>query len=128
MKIENQVCSLELAQKLKELGVKQESVWWWVRINDNDKWILLHGPISNKDGSSFSAFTVAELGRMLPGQFVNEFDRPLSWDTGKHEMTDGRIIWYFGYDATIPVHEADTEANARAKALIWLIENGHVEV
>ena len=29
MKIESQVCSLELAKKLKELGVKQESLYYW---------------------------------------------------------------------------------------------------
>jgi uncharacterized membrane protein len=31
MKLEQQVCSLELAQKLKELGVKQDSTVWWMR-------------------------------------------------------------------------------------------------
>jgi len=78
--------------------------------------------------NKISAFTVAELGEMLPEIFVNEFDRLLGWDTGKHKMDDGRVVWYFGYDATTPVHESDTEANARAKALIWLIENKHIEV
>ena len=29
MKLEKQVCSLELAKKLKELGVKQESLWFY---------------------------------------------------------------------------------------------------
>ena len=29
MKIENQVCSLELAKKLKELGVEQDSYFFW---------------------------------------------------------------------------------------------------
>jgi len=35
MKLENQVCSLEHAKKLKELGVKQENIWWWVETKDN---------------------------------------------------------------------------------------------
>ena len=29
MKLEKQVCSLELAKRLKELDVKQESLWYW---------------------------------------------------------------------------------------------------
>src|SRR2546422_7645806 len=29
MKLENQVCSLELAKKLKQLSSKQESLFWW---------------------------------------------------------------------------------------------------
>jgi hypothetical protein len=29
MKLEQQVCSLELVKKLKEFGVKQESIWFW---------------------------------------------------------------------------------------------------
>ena len=29
MKLEDQVCSLELAKKLKELGVKQDSLFYW---------------------------------------------------------------------------------------------------
>lgn len=29
MKLENQVCSLELAKRLKELKVKQDSLWCW---------------------------------------------------------------------------------------------------
>ena len=29
MKLEDQVVSLELAKKLKELGVKQESLFYW---------------------------------------------------------------------------------------------------
>ena len=29
MKLEDQVCSLELSKRLKELGVKQDSLWYW---------------------------------------------------------------------------------------------------
>jgi len=30
MKLEDQVCSLELAKRLKDLGMKQESLWYWI--------------------------------------------------------------------------------------------------
>jgi hypothetical protein len=61
MELEKQICSLELAKKLKELGVKQDSLFWWVngrgRMELHDK---------HTDSDSVSAFTVAELGEMLP--------------------------------------------------------------
>jgi len=30
MKLKDQICSLELARELKKLGVKQESLFYWV--------------------------------------------------------------------------------------------------
>ena len=88
MKSEQQVCSLELAQKLKELGINQESVWWWV-FTDEERWELvcksigynftnssksyIKVPTYNDEGYGYrevkkmcSTFTVAELGEMLP--------------------------------------------------------------
>jgi hypothetical protein len=122
MILEQQVCSLELAKRLKELGVKQESYFHWKHLTDSptgpiDKWVLV-----DYKGSSFSysfyhisAFTVAELGEMLPrgyisGQSKNDgghfFCRP---DAG------GKAADHF----TI----ASTEADARAKMLIYLLEH-----
>lgn len=83
MKLENQVTSLELSKRLKELRVKQKSLFYWSEVVDNfhEKPSLLYsskGKIpENKsgfykatDGSGweenfFSAFTVAELGEYL---------------------------------------------------------------
>lgn len=36
MKLEDQVCSLELAKRLKELGVQQNNVFYWVQGHDMD--------------------------------------------------------------------------------------------
>lgn len=36
MNIEDQVCSLELAKKLKELGVEQDSLWYWIEVSDDE--------------------------------------------------------------------------------------------
>ena len=72
MKLEQQVCSLELAQKLKELGVKQESLFYWTYSNmfGNITFYLQYFPEieGGYDGleNDVSAFTVAELGEMLP--------------------------------------------------------------
>ena len=85
MRIENQVCSLEHAKKLKELGVKQESYFWWSKLKaKSDKnrvyfwyeksaewkvygWKPDNATILIKQlPNSISAFTAAELGEMLP--------------------------------------------------------------
>jgi hypothetical protein len=70
MDLQKQVCSLELAKRLKELGVQQESVFAWLVESDGS------GTLTTKDDRpqrSFyradewcSAFTVAELGELLP--------------------------------------------------------------
>ncbi len=74
MTIENQVTSLELSRKLKDLRVKQDSYWMWVnyklwkepKIWSSD---LASGMkitcLSGKREYAYSAFTVAELGEML---------------------------------------------------------------
>ena len=71
MKLENQVVNLKYAKKLKELGFKQDSIWyWWVDTYGTVKKAILKKGIPNnpKDGWTFySAYTVAELL-----DFINE--------------------------------------------------------
>ena len=64
----NGCCDLEYAKKIKELGVKQEGVWWWW-VN---KLSHLGRPMLRNFGSGefkywdrFVAFTVAELLNVL---------------------------------------------------------------
>ena len=126
MNIEQQVCSLELAQQLKKLGVEQESLWYWTkrrdcsngipkRVEDIEyKYILeLWGHIT---GEHVSAFTVAELGEMLP---LEVCDSPLkiwremgkeSWDVGYNTSSNigKEVLWF----------QSETEADARARCLI----------
>ena len=67
MKIEYQVCSLELSQKLKDLGVPQESLFYWTPDFNNDFDLIYGEPTSGwqRKGARVSAFTVAELGEIL---------------------------------------------------------------
>lgn len=124
MNLENQVTSLELSKQLRELGVKQESLFWW-----NTWGNKLGNPFVThtkggwaKDMTPYlvSAFTVAELGEMLPF-FVN-----------KDHVWAGQLMcvrhphdWMVSYgtmkEAWIK-ESADTEADARAKMLIHLIK------
>ena len=116
MELEKQVCSLELAKRLKELGVKQDSAFYWSeeyyshfrpeRIGR----IILEREAQEKvpggDWRCFSAFTVAELGEMLP-PYTKSYR------------------YYGGFDCDLenkPPKRADIEADARAKMLIFLKE------
>lgn len=71
--LEKQVVSLELAQKLKELGVPQESFFKWGNVTTKEGvfWDLYVPPECNKIPHpdlwvhGISAFTVAELGEVI---------------------------------------------------------------
>lgn len=56
--------NLELSKKLKELGVRQESNYYWAWLHDLDDWFLGEG--NDVCGECYSAFSVADLERMLP--------------------------------------------------------------
>lgn len=130
MDIKYQVVSLELSKRLKELGVKQESLWYWRLDEYANSFLELSPTIStdtmlarNKTGKNyqyFSAFTVAEIGEMLP-------DGHATWQFrfGKEHSNTG---WHgrhidngdtFGFNR----NTSPTEADARAKMLISLLEN-----
>lgn len=79
MKIEDIVCSLELSIKLKELDVKQESLFYWYK-NPYQGWIVINHNELNEifsPGCSVitSAFTSDELLKILPNFIrTNEYD------------------------------------------------------
>ncbi len=124
MKLEQQVCSLELARKLKKLGVKQDSLFWWVEIMENYKWtgeyeLEYEIPDYQRKTRSISAFTVAELGEMLPKGFLAQ--KISNRKTSKNKY---RCHGYMEDESYyIPTLYANSEANARAKMLIYLLEN-----
>jgi hypothetical protein len=116
MTLEQQVCSLELAQKLKELGVKQESLFHWSRAdNHGGLEVRYRQYVSEKDGEAVehcSAFTVAELGEMLKPnaehfKIFSSADKP-GYFAAYHHGGLGR---------------GETMADAAAAMLIYLLEN-----
>lgn len=142
MKQEQQVVSLDLAKRLKELGVKQESLFWWypnyvnidMAIDAGDRslegqihgWDItyLAGEMTTESPDLISAFTVAELGELLPS-FIDD-------EAGMHhylefeKYNDG--LWHYYYGPVKPMetetnNPSDTEADARAKMLCYLLEN-----
>lgn len=118
MKLEQQIVSLELAQKLKELGVKQES-YFYHHFSEFGSSVILEGEehLSIIDDTGHrrefvgyvSAFTVAELGELLPKNV--SFPIPQRENKGWLWRNEN------GNNFT------DTEANARALLLIHLLEN-----
>ena len=115
MKLEDQVVSLELSQKLKELGVKQEGLFHWARnIKNEFKLFYLFNFQPQKE--EYIAFTVAELGVMLPEMC------PTYRITG---TADWSCVLEGGHHDKF--QRAYTEANARATMLIYLIEQKIVD-
>jgi len=120
MKLEDQVCSLELAKRIKEFGVKQESYFEWVNVNFAlGKWEIFQVDEDDKVNTKVSAFTVAELGEMLPvgyKSFKQPHDGPIEW-----------VCWDDTSEIKVPNFIAETEADARAEMLVYLLEKGIVK-
>ena len=116
MKLEQQCCSLELAKRLKELGVKQESFFYYYYSTILKSWLISVHKDIERDLDDISAFTVAELGNMFPFACVIS-------------TYNGGISGYVCESIAIPYHNkipeinGETEADARAKMLIYLLEN-----
>lgn len=138
MKLEDQVCSLELARKLKELGVKQESSFYHIIENGHYKLypykapgFSLEGIRKNprKDWDWCSAFTVAELLAMIPKVLENKENRAA--DYYFRIFTDDCIEWcvaHEGVDGSIYSENSDDPnlANVLARMLAYLIKIGRV--
>lgn len=124
MKLSDQVCSLELAKRLKELGVKQESIYWWGGIGNFGLWcdhVKEDMPEQEQRFTWYSAFTVAELGELLPAYLgLEKFGTWFSCDKSEDEKW---IALYGDNGASSLECEDKLEADARAKMLIYLIEN-----
>lgn len=67
--MEKHCTSLELSKRLKALGVKQESEFYWVESQINHKWVIERKEMVRLEifgDSATSAFLASELGEMLP--------------------------------------------------------------
>lgn len=146
--LEQQVVSLELAKRLKELNVKQESYFYWntdkAFIGEDNMYVVQKKDCrSVKDGYSideYSAFTVAELGEMLPvivdtkdarGTFDFVISKTFSdkkWFVGYSKINLGRIHSDDQHYTLAGQQYERTLADALGKMLIYLLENNLIEV
>lgn len=132
--LEKQLCSLEPARKLAELGVPQESLFWW-RLDIVDGVWYASNWEGLKEHAHYSAYTCAELGEMLPFK-IDLKDLSYFLKLDKNAEGHGWDISYQYRQESIDsirvpegaLFTADTEADARAKMLIYLIEQGLVDV
>ena len=134
MKIEDQVCSLELAKKLKELGVIQES--YFIHAGNRGVIPRFDTDIIRKtslwddvEKLIFAAFSVAELLDIFP-----DHTEPHRWHFGMErkelrEQCGGK--YYCVTDARDYPHDddfySDNPADCLANAIIMLIESKFIE-
>lgn len=146
MPIDNHVTSFEWSKRLKEFGVKQDSFIYWVKCSGthpsgnayNCGWQIqdisfVEDELENikREEPEFetfeyvSAFLSSELGEMLPYLL----------DGGKYQLISckGEKCWGIWYRNTMNnligehYQNADTESNARAAMMCYLIEKGLVK-
>jgi hypothetical protein len=140
------VCSCSLAKRLSELlkGRKQSLFYWTedhrkeARKDGSYKAKLLYQERAHRILSSnvylWPAYTVAELGEMLPGReeangvivwFQSHKNADLSWTVKamRKDVREGKTE-----NLHFAVEVGDTEADARAKMLIYLLENKLINV
>lgn len=129
MKLEDQNVSLDLAKELRERGVNQNSIFGWYQYEGYDPYIeykeleeRAHVERMAIEGYSedptllCSAHTVAELGENLP--IFTSSSKIIGFPS---------LGWRCVLEIPISkIHyeEAQTEANARAKMVIYLLKEG----
>jgi len=136
MKLEETTCSVELAQKLKELDVAQDSIFYWIKeaflgVADQN---TLYQPDERQDGKRLgvSAFTSAELGEIIPyslGVYFNFTTYHMEEGGWFVDYTDMRLesigqpFKFGGIAEKMIFQSAEKEVDARAKLLIALKQN-----
>ena len=127
--LEHQVAPLKESIRLRELGMPQETYFWWVEfrnilLNDSNKIFkmlvdfeeCLKTEQSNyiKDFHKYAAPNVAELGWLLREDWANNRFAGDCW------------VYSYGYGDNDQI-KANTQAEAMALRLIYLVEKGDIK-
>jgi len=134
MKLEDQVTSLELSKRLKELGVLQDSLWCWYASKSpaRDKHFLERDNVPSRlNEHKVSAFTVAELSIEMP-----EYSFTLYWEDKRWRCAcDGSLLKYRlgienskGYNNELLNFYCSNPANALAMLKVNLVKRGILKV
>ncbi len=128
MKPEDKVCTIEQSKRLVELGVVIETEKSWYP--ECNEWPT-HLDVSNcyiSDHPEIKAPGVAELGALLPSRITG---KDLAIELVEYRRQYGAVTFEISNicdsENMIYSNSEDTEAQARAAALIWLIENEYLE-
>lgn len=139
MKLQDQICTLEQAKKLRELGVDFYGLFvhYTNKVLTEDRGVILKEKTASwaaigeiKNGgviNYYPAFTSSELGIMLPEtNGVMAFSTHYNDHFGQWECELRDLVKWEGGESMPPLaheEEADTEAEARAAMLIHVLEN-----
>lgn len=142
LELSKQVTSRELSERLKKLGVPQESLFYYAHkekleyvetYRKNWKESEREGDIEPCDfpyyireingGNIFSAFTCSELGEMLPDSRM-DFDLLMFKTKGKYQCQ--LMKWVGGSRELVfkTDEESESESEARGLMLEYLIKSG----
>jgi len=140
-----EVRSLELCERLKELGYPQNGGgWYWVIFDKGTDLDLLYpkGSLRRrlKDWLKDFFVLIEEIGgkEIIKAPTIRELSEwlPISIKEGKSFLNINKPspnTWIVGYTESrswrvnAVAYDGDTEANVRAKMIIWLAENGYVK-
>lgn len=122
MTLEQQTVSREIAEKLRDLGVPQNSLFSWIRIGiqRGDYKIVFNEPGDDTHPEDAAAFTVAELGELL-------------W----RKASSDNILKAYGYVFNVPetrfitsegLTQCMKDPDIGGKMLITLLENSLVDL
>lgn len=154
MKKESEFCSLEYAKHLKNLGVVQDS--WFSYFETGRYGVILEESNTSFDLDHYfvvqrlgSAFSIAELGELLPNCITTEEKEPFNnyriYITKFHSVGDDQKLinnYIINYECdSTEIHGENAWlrrklinniydpnlANAMAKMLIYLLENGLIK-
>ncbi len=131
MRIRDNVVSLELARRLKEIGMNIPSLFYWRIWNDGSVDITMRHEndfVSSGTGRAviekIQAYTAAELIEELPGFIRQPKDKGIKYILSIHKFCDGYVVGYeHCYDGVLKFFlqefESEKLVNALAKMLIW---------
>lgn len=136
MNIENQVCSFEQSLKLKELGIAQQSLFYWAQMYTGKTPVIQH---SNDDFDGWittvvSAFTFAELGLMLPYSISNKNKEEFTLSATKNYDYFTKIVSYTSGYYSFSTHKwyysiiSSSSALCAAELLISILEGEKTDV
>lgn len=136
MKPEKMVCNMKLAKQLKDMGIRQDSMFYWIPVQrtgtlvyarcilDDTFQIQTYVDLENLQNiephykyGTYAAFTSEEIARKIPHGLTH---------TKRH--ANKFYVYFLDSQGEIVNYEDDeTEANARAKMLITLTKNNFIK-
>jgi hypothetical protein len=133
MKLNDIVCDLKYAKQLKKLGVKQDSLFYYLKMQGYSKDLYPNGYTiisrdRNTDDLDYPAFTATELLEMLPDEIVNNklfYSRNIRPYKNSQHLID--YNWFDQVCINIKSQIDKKLPNALAKMLIHLIKNKVIE-